>query len=55
MWTSRHNLDAAPKEVSAMARVLLRQPLSPVGEPVRMFREILQVRMNDWRGRYDEG
>ena len=29
--------------------------VSPVGDSVRMFREILQVRMNDWRGRYDEG
>ncbi len=28
--------------------------VSPVGDSVRMFREILQVRMNDWRGRYDE-
>ena len=29
--------------------------VSPVGDSVRMFREILQVRLNDWRGRYDEG
>jgi dolichyl-phosphate beta-glucosyltransferase len=26
--------------------------VSPVGDSVRMFREILQVRINDWRGRY---
>jgi dolichyl-phosphate beta-glucosyltransferase len=27
--------------------------VSPVGDSVRMFREILQVRMNDWRGLYE--
>jgi len=27
--------------------------VSPVSDSVRMFREILQVRMNDWRGLYD--
>ena len=27
--------------------------VSPVGDSVRMVREILQVRLNDWRGRYD--
>jgi dolichyl-phosphate beta-glucosyltransferase len=26
--------------------------VSPVGDSIRMFREILQVRMNDWRGLY---
>ncbi len=29
--------------------------VSPVGDSVRMFREILQVRVNDWRGRYKKG
>ena len=29
--------------------------VSPVGDSVRMFREILQVRINDWRGMYDRG
>jgi len=28
--------------------------VSPMSDSVRMFREILQVRMNDWRGLYDE-
>jgi dolichyl-phosphate beta-glucosyltransferase len=28
--------------------------VSPVSDSVRMFREILQVRMNDWRGLYDK-
>lgn len=28
--------------------------VSPVGDSVRMFREILQVRINDWRGMYDK-
>ena len=28
--------------------------VSPVGDSVRMVREILQVRLNDWRGLYDE-
>jgi dolichyl-phosphate beta-glucosyltransferase len=28
--------------------------VSPVGDSIRMFREILQVRMNDWRGLYDK-
>jgi dolichyl-phosphate beta-glucosyltransferase len=28
--------------------------VSPVGDSVRMVREILQVRLNDWRGRYKE-
>ena len=28
--------------------------VSPVGDSVRMFREILQVRLNDWRGMYDK-
>ncbi len=28
--------------------------VSPIGDSVRMLREILQVRINDWRGRYDE-
>jgi dolichyl-phosphate beta-glucosyltransferase len=27
--------------------------VSPVGDSVRMVREILQVRINDWRGKYD--
>ncbi|HUV73678.1 MAG TPA: dolichyl-phosphate beta-glucosyltransferase [Anaerolineae bacterium] len=27
--------------------------VSPVSDSVRMFREILEVRMNDWRGLYD--
>ena len=27
--------------------------VSPVGDSVRMFREILEVRMNNWRGLYD--
>jgi len=27
--------------------------VSPIGDSVRMVREILQVRINDWRGRYD--
>jgi dolichyl-phosphate beta-glucosyltransferase len=26
--------------------------VSPIGDSVRMVREILQVRLNDWRGRY---
>jgi len=29
--------------------------VSPVSDSVRMFREILQVRLNDWRGLYDRG
>jgi len=29
--------------------------VSPVGDSVRMFRDILQVRLNDWRGMYDKG
>jgi dolichyl-phosphate beta-glucosyltransferase len=29
--------------------------VSPVGDSIRMFREILQVRMNDWRGLYEGG
>jgi dolichyl-phosphate beta-glucosyltransferase len=28
--------------------------ISPVSDSVRMFQEILQVRMNDWRGLYDK-
>jgi dolichyl-phosphate beta-glucosyltransferase len=28
--------------------------VSPVSDSLRMFREILQVRVNDWRGLYDE-
>jgi glycosyltransferase involved in cell wall biosynthesis len=28
--------------------------VSPVGDSIRMFREILQVRMNDWRGLYQK-
>jgi dolichyl-phosphate beta-glucosyltransferase len=28
--------------------------VSPVSDSLRMFREILQVRLNDWRGLYDE-
>ena len=28
--------------------------VSPVSDSVRMFREILQVRLNDWRGLYDK-
>jgi dolichyl-phosphate beta-glucosyltransferase len=27
--------------------------VSPVGDSMRMLREILQVRINDWRGKYD--
>jgi dolichyl-phosphate beta-glucosyltransferase len=29
--------------------------VSPVGDSVRMLREILQVRLNDWRRMYDKG
>ena len=29
--------------------------VSPVSDSVRMFREILQVRLNDWRGLHDKG
>jgi hypothetical protein len=29
--------------------------VSPVSDSVRMFREILQVRLNDWRGLCDKG
>jgi dolichyl-phosphate beta-glucosyltransferase len=29
--------------------------VSPIGDSVRMVREILQVRLNDWRGKYDKG
>ena len=29
--------------------------VSPVRDSVRMVREILQVRLNDWRGLYDKG
>ena len=28
--------------------------VSPIGDSVRMLREILQVRINDWGGRYDK-
>jgi len=28
--------------------------VSPVSDSVRMFREIVQVRVNDWRGRYEK-
>jgi len=29
--------------------------VSPLSDSARMFREILQVRLNDWRGLYDRG
>jgi dolichyl-phosphate beta-glucosyltransferase len=28
--------------------------VNPIGDSVRMFREILQVRLNNWQGKYDE-
>ncbi|MGB3905569.1 MAG: dolichyl-phosphate beta-glucosyltransferase [Anaerolineae bacterium] len=29
--------------------------INPIGDSVRMFRDILQVRLNDWRGMYKKG
>jgi len=46
---------ALPLSLPINWNYLSNSRVSPVSDSVRMFREILQVRLNDWRGVHDKG